>query len=512
MNDLSFKIRAKKGWITMLAAVLVLLFAPGLDVALAKSKFAPDEEFRKLASKDLKPEGDLAGETGFGYGEVGGELDVKNYKKIVKSRVGPPKKKTLVENVFYSPRAKTNRADYTVNGELVWYGAYKRINRLDDNLTPAFHNTDFNFWVDSKNESSPRKEHFFFKIGAFSENGDRYDLRKVYLDDTFGKIKLGALDIKAGNCIESIGSGDNISFIDILNPRRYNKGLTGDYNKTKKALPMLKTTVYLSEQINLEMHVMPVFEKSELADIRGVWATGLQKYLGLFQLGGGTIKEEDVSRGLSGTQLHFSLNGSFEGFQARTHFFKMKENIAVANQVSESMVELTYPEFRVLGVDGNVDLGGEYLLRGEMAWYQSRRFTAYDKLKLGEAFKSDQISGLLGIDRTFANSLYINLQGVFTHIYDLAVPSSGQKFRSESGIALRVQKGYLKDKYQVEFQGFENIRTKEYFIKTHVEYSYSDMIKYLIGKHINDGGYDHMGAISEFYDNNHTFLQMKISW
>jgi hypothetical protein len=38
------------------------------------------------------------------------------------------------------------------------------------------------------------------------------------------------------------------------------------------------------------------------------------------------------------------------------------------------------------------------------------------------------------------------------------------------------------------------------------------MIKYVIGKHVNDGGYDHMGAISEFYENNHTFLQMKISW
>ncbi len=495
---------------------LFFLFMPS---AFAQSRFVADDEFAKLEAKvQSKSDEDFANEVNFSYGELSSELGVKNYKKIVKSRIGEPKKKTLVENVFYSPRAKTNRADYTVNGEVDWYGAYKRVNRLDDDLTPAFHYTDFNFWVDSKNESSPRKEHFFLKVGAYSENSgggslsNGYDIRKVYLDDTFGKIKLGPLDLKAGNCIEALGSGDNISFIDLINPRRFYKGLTGDYNRTKKAVPLIKSNLYLSDQINLELHVMPVFEKSELADIRGVWANGLQKYLGMFQLSGGAIKDSDVGRGLSDTQLHFALNGSFEGFQARAHFFKLKENIAVVNPVSPALVELSYPEFRVLGVDGNVDLGGQYLLRGELAWYQSRMFTAYDKFKLGQAFESDQICGLLGIDRTFSNSLYINLQGVFTHIYDLATPAATQKFRSESGVALRVQKGYLKDKYQLEVQGFENARTKEYFVKTHLEYRYSDAIKYVIGKHVNDGGYDHAGAISEFYENNHTFLQMKISW
>ena len=499
---------------TLIVSAFAAIFAFALFYADAYG--AGDAEFggevRKLSKTKFKTDEDLAGESSFTYGEFSNELGVKNYKKVVKSRVGGPPKKTLIENVFYSPRAKTNRADYTVNGEIDWYGAYKRINRLDDDLTPAFHYTDFSFWIDSKHETSPRKEHFFLKVKAYSENDPIYDLRKIFLDDTFGKIKLGAFDLKAGNCIESLGSGDNISFIDLINPRRYYKGLTGDYNKTKKAVPLLKTTAYLSDQINMEMHVMPVFEKSELAEIRGVWANGLQKYLGMLQLGGGTITDTEIERSLSDTQLHFSLNGSFEGFQARAHYFKLKENIALATPVSDTAVDLSYPEFRVLGVDGNVDLGGEYLLRGEMAWYQSRMFTAYDKLKLGAPFKSDQLSGLLGIDRTFANSLYINLQGVFTHIYELSTPTPAQKFRSESGVALRVQKGYQKDKYQVEFQGFENIRTKEYFIKTHLEYRYSDMIKYVIGKHVNDGGYDHMGAISEFYENNHTFLQMKISW
>lgn len=503
------------------AAVWAFIFACFIfsPAVFAQSRFAADDEFAKLEAKvQSKSDEDFAADINFTYGELSSELGVKNYKKIVKSRVGPPDKKTIVEKVFYSPRAKTNRADYTVNGELDWYGAYKRVNRLDDNLTPAFHYTDFRFWIDSKNESSPRREQFFLKVGAYSENSDGsnfnngYDVRKIYLDDTFGKIKLGPLDLKAGNCIEALGSGDNISFIDLINPRRSYKGLTADYNQSKKAIPLVKTNLYLSDQINLELHVMPVFEKTELADIRGVWASGLQKYLGMFQLSGGVIKDSDIERSLSDTQLHFALNGSFDGFQARAHFFKLKENIAVANPVSPALVELSYPEFRVLGVDGNVDLGGQYLLRGELAWYQSRMFTAYDKLKLGQAFESDQICGLMGIDRTFANSLYINLQGVFTHIYDLATPTPAQKFRSESGVALRVQKGYLKDKYQLEFQGFENIRTKEYFIKTHLEYRYSDMIKYVIGKHVNDGGYDQMGAISEFYENNHTFLQMKISW
>ena len=502
----------------ILKYIKTLIFAFTLAAALphcahAAAQFTTDADFaKKEANITVQSYEELKSETDFQFGEVGQQIDTKNYKKVLKSRVGAPKKKTLIENTFYSPAAKTNKSHYTVNGEISWYGAYKRINRLDDNYCPVVHNTDFWFWVDSKSENSPMKEQFFLKVGAYSENGDHYDFRKIYLDDTYAKFKVKAFDFKLGNMVETLGSGDNISFIDLLNPKRYYKGLTGDYNQIKKAVPMFKNNIYLSDQINLECHVLPAFEKSELADMRGMWATGLQKYMGAFVLKGATLDEKIPDKSLSNVQLHFAINGSFQGFQARVHYFKLKENVAVVNPVSESRIELSYPDYRVLGVDGNVDLGGEYLLRGELAWYQSRYFTLYDKSQLGTPLKSDQMAGLLGIDRTFSNSLYVNLQGVFTHIYNLYAPCAGQKFRTESGVALRIQKGYLKDKFQVEFQGFDNVSTREYFIKTHIEYRYSDIVKYIIGKHINDGGYDHLGTISEFYGNNHTFIQMKINW
>ncbi|HNY10341.1 MAG TPA: hypothetical protein PKK26_02005 [Candidatus Wallbacteria bacterium] len=506
--------------------LLLFLYVPALAVQKIQSDedfikeqeagygVKDDAEFQKKESKStkFKLDEDFKNEHDFKWGELGRELDVKNYKEIVKTPVGPKKKKTLIENTFYTPPKKISKPGYTLNGEINWTGMYKRINRLDDNFTPATHYTDFYFWVDSKSEDSKYKEQFFAKVGAYSENGSDYDKRKVWLDDTYGKIKIGSLDLKLGNMIETLGSGDNISFLDNLNPRRYYKGTAGDYNKTKKALPMIKTNLYMSKNLNFECHILPYFTKSELATVQGMWGSNLQLLLAGLQINKGAIIEEQrIDNDLKNSQLHFAFNGSFEGFDFRLHTFKLRDNVAIVKPNSEKYIQLLYPEYRIFGADGSVSLGGEYLLRGELAWYQNKWFTGFDGKTILPMYKSDQICGLIGIDRTFKNSLYINLQGVFTHINDFMWETAGQRYRSESGIALRVQKGYFQDKYQTEVQGFYNTRTKEYLMKSTLEWRYSDIVKYVLGFHLNEGG-DKLGSISEFHESNHTFLQLKINW
>lgn len=471
----------------------------------------------KVKKNKFKTDEELKNEVQFTYGELESELDSKNYKKIFKKSFAKSKielkPQPIVEQVFKPiPKEKVNKADYTLNGELSWYLAYKKINRLDSDLMPAFNYTNFNFWIDSKDEKSKFKEHFYLKVKSYFYDEREKDLKGIILDECFTKFSINMFDFKFGNIIESLGSGDNFSFIDLLNPRYYYKGLVADYNEDKKAVLMFKNKIYLSNQINIETHFLPFFERSELADFKGSWSTNLQKYLANFTLNGGIINDLYKKNDSSTLQLHTSINGLFEQFEIKAHYFKLKENLPIVSFVQNNIITLDYPEFEVLALDGNVNLGNDYLLRGELALYKSRTYNTFDKFKLSNPFKSDQLSGLLGIDRTFANGLYINLQGFFSHIYDLIVPASNQKFRSESGMTLRVQKNYKKDKYKIEFQNFTNFRTSEYFIKTFLEYKSSDMIKYVIGKHINDGGYEHMGIISEFYDNNHTFFQVRISF
>lgn len=498
------------------AAVIMALSLSGaaVDPACAKAKFKRDAVFASENSKPslLRSDDELKSEAADPkWGDAEKEITPKNYKDMLRSPIGRKRKKVLIERTFDSPKTKFFKSDFTVNGEIVWTGMYKRINRLDDNFTPFAHYTDFNFWVDSKSEG-PRKEQFFCKIGALSLNEESFDARKVFLDDTYAKIKLGAVDLKLGNCIETLGSGDNISFIDNLNPKRFHKGLAGDYNRSKKAVPMVKANVYLNKNMNFEFHVLPFFEKSDLADVKSVWATGFQKTLAAMTLQGLKIVEEETSGKTKFTQYHIGFNNSFENFEFRAHYQELRETLPFVTLSAPATATLEYPKYRVLGVDGNVGLGGEYLLRYELARFFGRRYTAYDEFVIGAPFTSDSWAGLLGIDRTFSNSLYVNLQGVFTSVENLVAPTAAQKFSSESGVALRVQKGYQKDKYQTEFQGFFNQRTREYLLKFNVEYRYSDMVKYVLGKHVNDGPKSRQGAISEFRDNNHTYLQVKINW
>lgn len=503
--------RYRRSFVFKFIIFLFLANIPFNQVYAETSKARLKEEYdiskRFISDEDFKNSSD------FKFGDVDFELNKDNYKKMSKARIGgSKKKKTLIENTFSPEVQKTNKPEYTLNGELMWTGAYKKINRINDNFTPMMHYTDGFIWVGSKSEKSKYQEQFFCKAGLHLEQGGDYSSNDIWLDDTYAKVKLGAFDLKFGNIVETIGSGDNISFIDILNPKRYHSGLSGDYMKTKKAVPMVKSTLYLNKNMNFETHIMPVFQKSELANIRGIWATGLQKTLAAAQLGGALIEEQKIDNGLSNTQLHVSFNNSFEGFEFRTHYFKMIENVPIVMPNSPQYIKLLYPDYRGLGVDGNFNLGGEYLLRYEMMLYKSRYVTSYDNFQVGVPYKSDQVAGLLGIDRTFPNSLYVNLQGVFTHINDFFSRTSAQKYATEHGVALRVQKGYFRDKLQAEFQGFDNLKTKEYYVKSNFEYRYSDIVKYIIGFNYFNGPGAKIGAISEFYDSSNTFITLKLNW
>jgi len=167
----------------------------------------------------------------------------------------------------------------------------------------------------------------YVSVNALYYQEDANKTWDVYPGETYYKFKAGKFDFKMGLIIETLGSGDKISFLDKINSRRYHNGLAIDYNRDKMEVPALKTTYYISKRVNLEMHYLPLFQASDITSIYSRWASAFQTTLAKSILFGAKLQSEDDVR--LREQYHFAINTTFPKFELRFHYFKMKDRLPV---------------------------------------------------------------------------------------------------------------------------------------------------------------------------------------
>ena len=87
-----------------------------------------------------------------------------------------------------------------------------------------------------------RSQKTYVSVNALYYQEDANKTWDVYPGETYYKFKAGPLDFKMGLLVETLGSGDKISWVDKINSRRYHNGLANDYNRDKMEVPGLKST------------------------------------------------------------------------------------------------------------------------------------------------------------------------------------------------------------------------------------------------------------------------------
>ena len=330
-----------------------------------------------------------------------------------------------------------------------------------------------------------------------------------YIDEAYFKFNFGNLTLKVGNLIETLGSGDEISFLDILNPQRLKLGLGITRTRSKKAIPMVRGRYYFGDNVNFETDIIPIFKKSELADSRSIWATNIQKQILTLDKKRYSIKEEEKDRDLQSLQYHLSLNTSSENHELRIHIFKLFENLPVVTRITPTDYYMYYPENFMLAIDGNMKVFGEYLLRGEFAYHPNREFTSLQNGILGESYKSDQFQMLLGIDHQFDGDLYFNVQYLISSITNSITKTDIQQYGTEIMGSLKIDKSFMKDIIKLEFQGIANFTSGEYIIKPTITYRPIDAWDITIGYQLNDGE-NYLGPISQYGKENHIFIESNL--
>ncbi|MBF0408129.1 MAG: hypothetical protein HQM10_12300 [Candidatus Riflebacteria bacterium] len=329
-----------------------------------------------------------------------------------------------------------------------------------------------------------------------------------YVGESYYKFKSGNFDFLLGQLRETLGSGDNISFVDKLNSRRYYVGLANDYNRDKKEVPAVKLTYYINSKRNFTFHYLPVFESSEMASIFSSWASGFQKYLALQVIKGAKLVQEDA-RNLD-QQFHLAYNASFPKYEIRYHLFFFKERIAVVDRINENLYKSSYPRDQTMAVDGNVTLAKDLLIRFELAYTLEKCFSTFSNGRVGRKFYSDSLNMLFGTDKTYKNNLYFNVQTLFSYAKDLKYSTPFQLNPFEAAVSVSMKKGFRNETLFVEFAGINNLSTGEYLLTPNISVRNIDSIKLTAGVHVNGKSTDALGPIGQFDKNSTPFFETEI--
>ncbi|MBF0548728.1 MAG: hypothetical protein HQM08_30165 [Candidatus Riflebacteria bacterium] len=357
-------------------------------------------------------------------------------------------------------------------------------------------------------KEGPKGQKFLLGIyGLFYQEKDNKSWDS-YVGESYYKIKKGKMDFQLGLLRETLGSGDNVSFIDKLNSRRYYAGLANDYNRDKKEVPAFKFTYYFTPKRNLTVHYLPIFEASDPPSIYSSWASSFQKALAVQVIKGATLLSESTKS--LDQQYHVSYSSSFPKYEIRYHYFYFKERLPIVDMVNENLYKQTYPIDETVAIDGNVTLSKDLLVRFEMAYTKDKSFSEFNQGKVGRKFFSDSYNALFGTDKTFKNNLYFNVQTLFSYAKDLKYSTPFQLYPFETAVSVDMKKGFKNETLFVEFAGIENLSTGEFVLTPNISIRNIDSIKMTAGIQINGKSTDALGPIGQFDKNNTPYFETEI--
>lgn len=321
-----------------------------------------------------------------------------------------------------------------------------------DNRVYLLGNNDFSwheYRLNLRAESSPfEKTHFyseiwirslgFPEIGSSTDPGDNSILRPLNLDlreayvDIYGFLRPN-LDIRLGRQRIAWGTGDKINPTDNLNP--YDLEDIWDFGRHLGSDGML-ASLYAGDY-TLSTAILPFFIPAVLP--AGDWALLLSRKIELS--GGITIKNTSDSIVMPGNNFRETFKGGlkikkrFLSYDMSLSYVYGIDGLPIATKATiiptgnigevDVFTELIYPKMHIVGFDiagafGNVGVWGEAAM---CAPKEVKLITNLSALGMGiqESIALENrpyVKFLIGIDHTFKNGLYINLQYLHGFVHE----------------------------------------------------------------------------------------------
>jgi hypothetical protein len=320
-------------------------------------------------------------------------------------------------------------------------------------------------------------------LRAQGQNLTRSSSIDVNLREAFVEKSVGPFDFRVGRQIIIWGRADKVNPTDNLTSRDFSLLVTDD--EDQRSGPFAAQAVYNLDSWRLT----------------GIWQPEWRSPV--FPLGApppgvsfsyGVPQNSHEQFGLKLDNSGGAIDWSFSFFHGvdRTPDIKV-----LSSGAAGTSLELNFQKIDVLGADFATNLGS-YGVRGEASYTRTQDSQGTDPLT-----KNSNLFVVLGADRSFYETLNINAQYLYRHVFDyfdgtisdpnvstLALQvniNSAQLSRNMHGASLRISHKALNETLESELTGVGWFTTQDYLIRPKITYAFSDTFRGTLGIEIFQG-------------------------
>lgn len=285
-------------------------------------------------------------------------------------------------------------------------------------------------------------------------------------------------DVRIGKQIVAWGRADGINPTDNLTPHDFTVLLPFEEDQRFGTLA-LKLDVPLTSELMFTFFTTPFFEPTKIP-----------------QSSASPISVDKPAHTLANSEAGLKLDksgGAFDGSISYYRGFDLLPDLGLAAMtVSGPLLTLQYHRIEVFGADAARNFG-RYGVRGEVAYVRTR-----DRSGRDPTLKNPYLFYVLGVDRTFLESLNINLQFVGRSVINFQDPEASadpvlrnvavqnaifanQQDRTSQGMSSRLSNKWFNDTLEAEVLLFVNFQHTNAFIRPLITYAFSDHAKGTLG-------------------------------
>ena len=398
------------------------------------------------------------------------------------------------------------------------YDSYRKYLKLDLIYDKAFDNTEIKAIVRAENDS--------IRVTT----PERVYLREAYInqDIYFNKI-FDSLNFKFGKILYTWGNADELKPVDILNPQDLSFLLFKPIQERKYGLFSGNLTLYLTENLFIEMVALPQFQPTDISSkIFVIKEMADIESNPLYTLNNSIEPDDNLKSASYASRIGLML------FDIDTHliYYKGYDHLSVletslVNPTNGSMsLTPVYKKIEMFGFDFQRALFSGISIRGEIAYFPMGKYfslssePAISTNPLSSPFmknlmiggngtvqkKSIEYTAGFDANKLFIKNLYANFQINGQYIIDHSSDLADEQ--NSNSLLGTLEYTFLREKMKTKVKGFYNINEKAYAIGLDISYKISNNYEITSGTWFLDGKED--TEYGQFKDNDFAYIEGKV--
>ena len=341
---------------------------------------------------------------------------------------------------------------------------------------------------------------------------DYFDFRELYMD-----IYTKKLDLRIGKQQIVWGQADGVFITDIVSPLNLTEFLLWDFNEIRMGVTAVKAKYYPHQDHNIEVVWIPVFTPSILPDSNSIWQP-VQEFPAPPTF---NYSKADVPLNIENSEIfiRYSLNKSAIDLQLigaytwdDTPTMHVQKEFGIdSTTVPPSPylkgLNITPEHHRLTMVGGNFSsMVQDFILRGEVAYYQGKYFQTTDPLASDALVQKDYVNYVVGLDRTIGTW---KLSGQFIQKIILDHSELMTNNDVDNLMTVLVSHTMMRDLIRLELFSYIGLTNEDALIRIRGFYFPYDGLGIELGTNIFVGD---QGLFGQYHNNSMIYTRIKYSF